>query len=517
MKLNAIAMIAGAALVGFSGSSLEAAALKSKISTNPTAHTPVWDSEIVTSDVCPGYNPFSATNQIYVSSSQGNDNNSGLSPQAPVRTLVKGYELLARGGWLLLKAGDTFEGPNQSLNGIHGSFQKEGLSAEQPTVITSYGSGAMPILAGDPQYGYVFFIRGQTRQHIAIIGLNFYNFRRDPRRADFNPNHPGNNAISMDYGVSHIDICGNTIQYFSGGIVAQSIDTVNRIHDLRIRNNQISRQWTRSGSGHAQGMYIDKVVNLTISGNTFIHNGWLDANIVPGSHPTIYNHNFYLNGIENLTVEENIFAYGSSMCAKNRSDQAGGFKNVVYRKNICLRTPIGFSFGGVIDPAGGFQYQNVLVEDNFYIERGNDHPGAQSVMWGISAMQVENLTLRRNKLFNNVEFDNANAIQITLSSSPVTLSENEIYNFRNLGFDIRGSGTPPLASSNYIQSASMAITDDQMMRTVAHYNFFIGGSNDVEGFIEELERQSYSNWRPAYTAANVIHYLNTGTLRTVSP
>ena len=44
---------------------------------------------------------------IYVSSSEGNDLNSGLSPSAPVRTLEAGYDLLRDGqpDWMLLKRG----------------------------------------------------------------------------------------------------------------------------------------------------------------------------------------------------------------------------------------------------------------------------------------------------------------------------------------------------------------------------------------------------------------------------
>lgn len=474
-----------------------------------------WDSEFVSRPLCSATDISKATNVVYVSSSEGNDANSGLSERRPVRTLVRGYEILQRGGWLVLKAGDWFEGPNQSLNGTYGSFQKEGLSATQPTVITSYGNGAMPVLAGDPQHTYAFFIRGQARQHISIIGLNFYNYKRDPKHKDFNPASPGGNAVMMDYGVSNIELCGNAIRYFSVGVLIQSIDTVNRIHDIRILNNQISNQWGTSGSGHSQGMFIDKVVNLTISGNTFMHNGWLDANLSPGSYPTIYNHNFYLSSIENLLVEENIFAYASSMCAKNRSDQVGGFKNVIYRRNICLRSPVGFSFGGVVDSSGGFQYQNVLFEDNYYIERGNDHPGAQSIMWGFSSMPVDNLVIRRNKFFNNVEFQNASAIQVNLSSSPVQIYDNEIYNFKYLGLDLRGTGVATGVGQNSIQSVGVALTDDQMTRTIANYNFAIGGSNDVEGFLEEMSLQTFDNWRPAYTANQIIHFLRTGNLNSV--
>src|SRR3954451_19735657 len=56
--------------------------------------------------------PASDTRTIYVSSSQGNDANTGTASTAPVKTLSKAQSLVRDGSadWVLLKRGDTFGG-----------------------------------------------------------------------------------------------------------------------------------------------------------------------------------------------------------------------------------------------------------------------------------------------------------------------------------------------------------------------------------------------------------------------
>ncbi len=79
---------------------------------------------------------------IYVSNSQGNDNNNGRSPQSPVKTLGDAVSLVRNNSadQILLKRGDVWT--NQTLGGWH----KSGRSADEPIVIGAYGTGARPRL-----------------------------------------------------------------------------------------------------------------------------------------------------------------------------------------------------------------------------------------------------------------------------------------------------------------------------------------------------------------------------------
>ena len=86
--------------------------------------------------------PSADTRTIYVSSSTGNDANNGLSPNSAVATIAEGLSLIRDGSadHLLLKAGDTWV--NQSFGWLNFS----GRSGTEPILISSYGSGARPLI-----------------------------------------------------------------------------------------------------------------------------------------------------------------------------------------------------------------------------------------------------------------------------------------------------------------------------------------------------------------------------------
>jgi hypothetical protein len=89
----------------------------------------------------PPYNAWSTTPRtFYVSSSKGNDTNTGLSPDTPWRTLAPVNSLtFLPGDGVLLKSGDTWR---ETLD-PPGSG-----TADRPIVISSYGSGPRPRILG---------------------------------------------------------------------------------------------------------------------------------------------------------------------------------------------------------------------------------------------------------------------------------------------------------------------------------------------------------------------------------
>src|SRR5689334_20109358 len=124
--------------------------------------------------------PSADTHIIYVSSSAGNDANSGLSTSAPVKTIAKGYSLLRDGmpDWLLLKKGDTW---HETLGA---GWTKSGRSATEPLLVSSYGSGARPVLATGADTG--LDTQGDANW-VDFIGINFYANTRDPNSPDYTP------------------------------------------------------------------------------------------------------------------------------------------------------------------------------------------------------------------------------------------------------------------------------------------------------------------------------------------
>src|SRR6185369_16029394 len=79
------------------------------------------------------FTPSADTHIIYVSSSQGNDANDGLSVNTPVKTFNRGTSLMRQGfpDWLLLKKGDTWSGESLQI-------RTSGRSATEPQLISSY-------------------------------------------------------------------------------------------------------------------------------------------------------------------------------------------------------------------------------------------------------------------------------------------------------------------------------------------------------------------------------------------
>src|SRR4051794_40288333 len=100
--------------------------------------------------------PASDTRVVYVSNSQGNDANSGLSAGSPVKTLAKAQSLVRDGSadWLLLKRGDTFES--------FGQWKKRGRSASEPVYIAAYGTGARPQINSATGPGFITYVNAST-------------------------------------------------------------------------------------------------------------------------------------------------------------------------------------------------------------------------------------------------------------------------------------------------------------------------------------------------------------------
>ena len=100
----------------------------------------------------------------YVSSSQGNDLNNGLSIQSPFQSIEKLNSMQFNGGdSIYFKSGDYWQG----MFWVNGSG-----SSTQPIVIDVYGGNNRPIING---FGYQASILIFNDQHIHINGLELYN------------------------------------------------------------------------------------------------------------------------------------------------------------------------------------------------------------------------------------------------------------------------------------------------------------------------------------------------------
>ena len=286
------------------------------------------------------FTPSLDTRIVYVSSSMGNDANDGLSISTPVQSIGKGVSLLRSGypDWLLLKKGDIWT--DQSFERAPGgNFGYGGRSATEPMVISSYGSGARPLIkiANDKQ-GF-FFIGGAAPgggNYIAIVGLELYSYQRDPG----NPSFVGRINLRNSAGIFQynsfnwqlIEDCkfsffGNNLTY--SGLTAGS--------NLSLRRNIIVDAYNLDTMGHSQGIFAEKITGLLLEENLFDHNGW-NATVL-GGRRTIFNRNAYLQyNTTGVVARGNIVARSSSEGVQFR---AGG----TVTNNLFIRNSAGFDVG----------------------------------------------------------------------------------------------------------------------------------------------------------------------------
>jgi hypothetical protein len=113
--------------------------------------------------------PFAGAATYYLSSSQGNDTNAGTSSGAPWQTMSNvwynssgfGPKIFKPGDSILLKAGDSFDGPLV--------FSQSG-TAGSPITVDRYGTGANPIIYGDHPTATWSAVPGHPGIYSAFIG-----------------------------------------------------------------------------------------------------------------------------------------------------------------------------------------------------------------------------------------------------------------------------------------------------------------------------------------------------------
>src|SRR5688572_32215925 len=118
-----------------------------------------------------GWTIFPASGRkVYVSSSSGNDSNPGTEA-SPVKTTQKAAQL---GNHWLLKTGDVWP----SLASV-----PSGPSSDKPTIVTSYGGGARPMIRNDKKN----VVNLVNKKNIVISGIHFRADKRKPGDAGFDP------------------------------------------------------------------------------------------------------------------------------------------------------------------------------------------------------------------------------------------------------------------------------------------------------------------------------------------
>ncbi|MBA3284216.1 MAG: peptidoglycan-binding protein [Nitrosopumilus sp.] len=499
------------------------------------------------------FNASSDTRKIYVSSSQGNDSNDGLSTNNPVETLNKARSLLRNGypDWLLLKKGDVWN--NESLS----SWKISGRSAMERMVIMSYGTGSRPRIESGTNSG--FTTSGSVVvNNIAVIGIHF---KGSNKYYGIHGNAAGSHSLYEDV----------VVENYSDGVAFTG--NSGTISNIVFRRSHIID--TDNDTSKSNGFYASKTVNLTIEENIFDHNGWSSPNRSDG---TVFSHNVYIAyNNDNVIVQRNIISNAASHGLQMRP---GG----IVRDNLFVRNPINMNFGsvsGVTIRAGGVIGSitgNVILEANdinssaprgWGIDISNTKPGGNVVVSGnllafnISrgngpafsfpvpspsnpqdAVGVNNVIIDGNIVydwkrsvelsrrlipggtgitaFNYVTFKN-NQFQsmqneeiinhlMKVNSKYVTWQNNTYYNSSDQSkwFDVNDVSIGVSGWKNTVEPTMQISKKSYDVRTLGKYNSSIGGTNSTEAFITRARQQSRDNWDARYTASAANAYIKAG-------
>jgi hypothetical protein len=510
--------------------------------------------------------PSSDSRIIYVSSSTGNDANSGLFENAPVKTLAKGYSLLRNGmpDQMLLKRGDAFEG---ILGGEYGTWEKGGRAPTELLVVGGYGTGARPIIHSNTTA--LNCINGQIGKNLALIGIELHAWQRDPLSPGFDIEATKSAITGVRWlaaGNLLIEDC--YIHSFGTNIVVQKYEA--SITNLSIRRSIIADAYSASAA-HSQGAFISAVNGVLIEGNTFDHNGWNQA--VAGGDATMFNHNVYMAvGSTGVIVRDNIFSNASSHGLQARS---GG--EIV--GNLFLDNPIHLSVGngdipvpsGVLAkiennvfsgsrtlsgmPRGyGVDIQNLnpngqsTCSNNLFI--GDSDSVAPAILLKPADVNYPSVGINNLTIANNVVYGWATNLSVVASLVPgavgryalngLTVSGNDFQSA--LGSPIVDHGPASLSQTvfrdnHYYSSAdssswfrlggsavsfaawhadidtlgaAMSVTYVDATRSVASYNASGGGEASVAAFLQLARRQNSAEWDPKYAADSCIRYIRIG-------
>ena len=289
---------------------------------------------------------------IYVSSSSGNDANSGLSPQAPKKTLGAGYALLRNGfsDRLLLRSGDDFK-TTPFLE-----WNISGRSPTEPTGISTYGGPVRARLSPPQNSGAI------TNFRTPIRNVFFENLHLEPRSYD--PSQQwGGTGLTILNNAENVVLQNLRIVRFAGGLVVQGASTA-RARNILVQYNVVYDNHVTTpppeaaAPTHSQGAYFSNIDDLVLKHNFFDENGHQLA--LPRT-ATIFNHNVYIQGDNRSVIAEgNVLARAAAHGMQLRPFG-------IAENNLFLENPIAMNVGsGQNDPvyarnAGSWVTRNVVI------------------------------------------------------------------------------------------------------------------------------------------------------------
>lgn len=431
--------------------------------------------------------PSDDSRVIYVSYSQGEDTNDGLSEASPKKTIEVANELMRSGypDHMLLKRGDTWP----DFTGL--GRWKSGRSAAEPIVMSYYGdSGPRPVIK---TIDYFLNPNGYAFNYQAFIGLDLYNSRHDPDSPDFDDGtyRAGIRLIGGGKDILFEDCRMRFMQLVTTTYTWDNHED-NLVSNFKLRRCIVTDSWahntTTEHSSRPQGYYSTATHGILVEECVFDHNGWSEA--FADANANMYNHNIYLStgNYGPIVIRGNIISRGAAHGLQLRS---GG----IAENNLFYGNAIGMNAGYTEYPL--YNTENTYVRDNVITggrpQIPNDFTAPQTgALWGIWKQLIDDYYCYNN-IVCNVSDTRAGNIY------PYTGQTANEFGFGNIGWNWVNNSEP---------ATDPGWTDPN--RTVGSYNASLGNPATFTDFIAKARNREVHTWPEEYTASSVNEYIRAG-------
>lgn len=238
-------------------------------------------------EVCPGPD----AQILFVISSDGSDENDGLSALTPLRSIPRALARLRDGeaDWVVAKRGDVW---TEEL----GLRKSSGKDARNPDVLTAYGDVSLgrprtEILTPDSPTGLKMWAPvGGSLSYITLSGIEL--------RSEY---ELGGVGVRLLRDSSHIVLHDMRVSRFKDGVVIQGTDG-GRHANIALLGNTIDENAPRTGGGHSQGVYATHVCGLILRDNNVLNNGYI-TRTHPTAGATTFNQGLYFQS-DSCEVED---------------------------------------------------------------------------------------------------------------------------------------------------------------------------------------------------------------------
>src|SRR5262249_38021899 len=132
---------------------------------------------------------------------------------------------------------------------------------------------------------------GTGGDYLAIVGIEFYAYTRDPGSPSYNAADTVISGAQFLNPINWMLIEDCKWSFFSGGLGYDLHLNASLGHNINIRRNVIVDNYSIAPA-HGQGLYTDYVRDVLLEENLFDHNGWNAS--VTGAGANVFNHNIYI-------------------------------------------------------------------------------------------------------------------------------------------------------------------------------------------------------------------------------